>query len=104
MKLKTAHIQNYRSVHDTGVFGVEAAKTILVGPNEAGKTAVLQALQQIKRPEGLKCFDALRDYPRAKYNDITTGKVDPEKVPVATVTFTLDGDDLAALPASSRDT
>jgi len=32
MKLKTAHIQNYRSVRDTGVFDVEAAKTILVGP------------------------------------------------------------------------
>lgn len=102
MKLKTAHIQNYRSVRDTGEFDVEAAKTILVGPNEAGKTAVLQALQQINPPEGVKRFDALRDYPRAKYNDITTGKVDPKKVPVATVTFTLDENDLAALPVSMR--
>lgn len=98
MKLKTAHIQNYRSVRDTGVFDVEAAKTILVGPNEAGKTAVLQALQQINPPKGVKRFDALRDYPRAKYNDITTKKVDPEKVPVVTVTFALDQDDLSALP------
>lgn len=102
MKLKTAHIQNYRSVRDTGVFDVEAAKTILVGPNEAGKTAVLQALQQINAPKGVKRFDALRDYPRAKYNDITTGKIDPKKVPVATVTFTLDDDDLSALPASMQ--
>lgn len=104
MKLKTAHIQNYRSVRDTGIFDVEAGKTILVGPNEAGKTAVLQALQQINPPKGVKRFDALRDYPRARYNDITTGKVDPNKVPVATVTFTLDDDDLAALPASMRGT
>jgi predicted ATP-dependent endonuclease of OLD family len=37
MKLKTAHIQNYRSIRDTGEFDVEVAKTILVGPNEAGK-------------------------------------------------------------------
>lgn len=102
MKLKTAHIQNYRSVRDTGVFEIEAAKTILVGPNEAGKTAVLQALQQINPPKGVKLFDALRDYPRAKYNDITTGKVDPKKVPVATVTFTLDEDDVAALPESMK--
>jgi predicted ATPase len=102
MKLKTAHIQNYRSVRDTGVFDVEAAKTILVGPNEAGKTAVLQALQQINPPKGVKRLDALRDYPRAKYNDITSGRVDPKKVPVATVTFTLDEDDLAALPVSVR--
>jgi len=102
MKLKTAHIQNYRSIRDTGVFDVEQAKTILVGPNEAGKTAVLQALQQINPPEGTKRFDALRDYPRAKYNDITTGKVDPNKVQVATVTFTLDEDDLAKLPTSMK--
>lgn len=102
MKLKTARIQNYRSVRDTGVFDVEAAKTILVGPNEAGKTAVLQALQQINPPDGVKRLDALRDYPRAKYNDITTEKVDPKKVPVATVNFTLDEDDLAALPVSMR--
>lgn len=102
MKLKTAHIQNYRSIRDTGVFDVEVAKTILVGPNEAGKTAVLQALQQINPPNGVKRFDALRDYPRAKYNDITTGKVDPEKVPVVTVTFALEANDLAALPASMR--
>ncbi|NMN07645.1 MULTISPECIES: AAA family ATPase [unclassified Novosphingobium] len=102
MKLKTAHIQNYRSIRDTGVFEIEAAKTILVGPNEAGKTAVLQALQQINPPKGIKRFDALRDYPRAKYNDISTKKVDPKNVPVATVTFTLDEDDLAALPESMR--
>ena len=102
MKLKTAHIQNYRSVRDTGVFDVEASKTILVGPNEAGKTAVLQALQQINPPKGVKPFDALRDYPRAKYNDISTNKVDPKTVPVATVTFTLDDDDFAALPDSMK--
>jgi len=103
MKLKTAHIRNYRSIRDTGEFDVEAIKTILVGPNEAGKTAILQALQQINPPKGVKGFDALRDYPRAKYNDITTGKVDPESVPVTTVTFTLCPDDVAALPASMRE-
>jgi len=102
MKLKTAHIQNYRSIRDTGVFEIEAGKTILVGPNEAGKTAVLQALQQINPPKGIKRFDELRDYPRAKYNDISTKKVDPKSVPVATVTFTVDEDDLAALPESMK--
>ena len=56
MKLKTAHIQNYRSVRDTGEFEIEAAKTILVGPNEAGKSAVLQALQQINPPQRGKAF------------------------------------------------
>mgnify|MGYP001765912850 CR=1 FL=1 len=102
MKLKSARIQNYRSIRDTGVFDVEAAKTILIGPNEVGKTAILQALQQIKPPKGVKLLDALRDYPRAKYNDITTERVDPKKVPVATAVFTLDDEDMTALPTSMR--
>ena len=53
---------------------------LVYGPNEAGKTAVLQALQQINPPPDVPKFDALRDYPRSKYNDITTGRVDPKTV------------------------
>jgi len=102
MRLKTAHVRNYRSIRDTGVFDVEFGKTILVGPNEAGKTAILQALQQIRAPKGIKGFDALRDYPRALYNDITVGKVKPEDVPVSTVTFELDDNDRAELPEALR--
>ncbi len=102
MKIKTARVQNYRSIRDTGIFEVETCKTILVGPNEAGKTAVLQALQQINPPHDVKRLNALRDYPRAKYNDIKAGRVDPKKVPVVTATFALDEDDLAELPDSLR--
>ncbi len=89
----------YRSIRDTGLFEIANGKTILVGANEAGKTAILQALQQINPPEGVPNFDALRDYPRAEYNDITTGTVDPAQVKVAEAHFSLEPDDLAALPA-----
>jgi hypothetical protein len=102
MRLKTVHVRNYRSIRDTGVFEIEQDKTILVGPNEAGKSAILQAIQQIRAPEDVKGFDALRDYPRALYNDITTGKIDPAKVPVVTATFELDDDDRALLPEQLR--
>ena len=50
MRLSSARVQKYRSVKDTGWFDVEEQKTILVGSNEAGKSAVLQALQQLKPP------------------------------------------------------
>lgn len=93
----------YRSIRDTGLFEVANGKTILVGANEAGKTAVLRALQQIKPPEGVPRFDALRDYPRAEYNDITTGVVDPAEVEVAEAHFALEADDVAALPAGFED-
>ena len=50
MKLTRVRVQNYRCVRDTEWFDIEQAKTILVGPNEAGKTAVLKALQRITPP------------------------------------------------------
>lgn len=102
MRLEKARIQNYRSIRDTGEFEVETLKTIMVGPNEAGKSAVLQALQQINAPKGIKGFDPLRDYPRALYNKISTGEVNPDHVVVVMATFTLSESDLKALPERIR--
>ncbi len=103
MKLVKAHVTDYRSVRDSEEFEVEPAKTILVGPNEAGKTALLRALQQINPPADVPKFDALRDYPRSSYNDITTKKVDPAKLDAVVATFALDEDDKAAVEAEFRD-
>lgn len=100
MRLVKARVQNYRSVLDTGEFEVEKLKTIMVGPNEAGKTVVLQALQQLKSPKDIGEFQPLRDYPRSKYNDITTGKVKPEEVTVVTGYFELEDADKALIPAA----
>jgi len=36
---------------------------LLVGVKEAGKTALLKALQQIKAPDGTEKFNTLRDFP-----------------------------------------
>jgi hypothetical protein len=98
MRLQRARVRNYRGIIDTDWFDVEKNKTIMVGPNEAGKTAVLQALQQINPPQGVPQFDALRDYPRSKYNEITTGRIDPKTVTVVEVEFELDDADRAAIP------
>ncbi len=98
MRLSAARVQKYRSIRDTGWFDVEDAKTILVGPNEAGKTAILQALQQINPPDGIRKFEELRDYPRSEYNDISTGKVAPADVTVTSARFELDENDKAAVP------
>lgn len=102
MRLRKARITNYRSVIDTGWFDVENAKTIMVGPNEAGKSAVLQALQQINPPPEVPKFDPLRDYPRSKYNDISKKAIDPKNVEVVQVEFELDEEDRAAIPESMR--
>ena len=103
MKLIKARIQNYRSIKDTGEFEIEELKTIMVGPNEAGKTVLLKALQQLSRPDGVNGFDIIRDYPRSLYNDITTKKVKPEEVEVVRGYFKLDDEDKAEIPNEFHD-
>lgn len=103
MRLIKARVQNYRSIKDTGEFEIENLKTILVGPNEAGKTVLLKALQQLSRPEGIDGFDIIRDYPRSLYNDITTGKINPEEVEVVRGHFELEDEDKALLPIEFKD-
>ncbi len=98
MRLIRARVQNYRSIIDSGEFDVENLKTILVGPNEAGKTVLLKALQQLNKPEEVDELIPLRDYPRSKYNDITTGKSDPEKITIVTGYFLLEDSDKALIP------
>lgn len=99
MRLKKARVRMYRSIRDTGEFEVENGKTILIGPNEAGKTVILQALQKLHAPQGIEGFDPLRDYPRSEYNkDIGRGAVDPSHVTVAEGHFTLEPADLEGLP------
>ena len=104
MKLIAARVQNYRSVRDTGWFDIEGGKTIIVGPNEAGKTVILQALRQINPPENIAGFNPLRDYPRAQYNvDIQSGRKDPEEILIVTAKFTLDTDDIEEIDADFKD-
>lgn len=93
MKLIKARVQNYRSIVDSGLFEIEELKTILVGPNEAGKTVLLKALQQLNKPEDIEGFKAIRDYPRSLYNDITTSQVKEEEIEVVRGYFQLDKED-----------
>jgi predicted ATP-dependent endonuclease of OLD family len=104
MRLSTVRVQNYRSIIDTGEFEIEQLKTILVGPNEAGKTAILQAIQQINPPEAVKGFNPLRDYSRAKYTKISRGELKPEDIEVVTATFVLDKADLDFAPEKNKRT
>ncbi len=103
MKLTKARIQNYRSIIDTGEFEIEELKTIMVGPNEAGKTVILRALQQLNKPPDVAGFDVLRDYPRSMYNDISTKKVLPKDITVVTGYYTLEEGDKELIPEEFRD-
>lgn len=97
MYLMRARIRDYRSVHDSGDIEIESAKTLLVGVNEAGKTALLRALQQINAPEDTDDFTALRDYPRSRYTEVQRGGRDPNDIAVAEATFVLEAADKKAV-------
>ena len=104
MRLVKARVTGYRSFIDSGYFDVENGKTILVGPNEAGKTAILQALQKLNPPKDVELFSPLRDYPRAKYDeDIEKGGVDPKTFTVVEGHFSLEESDVAEVPEAYRD-
>ena len=72
MELKRVRIQNFRSVEDSGEFTVEHL-TCLVGKNEAGKTAVLQAIAGLNpHPATPFAYELERDYPKrylARYKE-----------------------------------
>ena len=103
MRLQKARVKNYRSIRDTGLFDIEPGKTILVGPNEAGKSALLSALQRINPPGSIRNFDALRDYPRAEFNDVMAGKVRLEETTMVEGHFDLEPADKETIPAEFRE-
>lgn len=104
MLLIKARVQGYRSIIDSGYFDVEQLKTILVGPNEAGKTALLQALQKLNPPKDIPLFDPLRDYPRSKYDaDIQCKGIDPSKFTVVEGQFALTDSEKEDMPEGYKD-
>lgn len=81
---------------DSGWFEIEPDKTVLVGPNEAGKTAILEALLRINPPVGVAGYDPPVDVPRTLAADVVDA--DLATVPVATARFVLDDAERALLP------
>ena len=97
MRLARARVQNYRSIKDTGWFEVEPGKTILVGANEAGKTALMRALEHLRPGPLVKPLVPLRDFPRSELQQIQRGTLDPKEVVVVEAEYELDVADRAAV-------
>lgn len=63
MKLLSFHIQNFRSINDSGPIEVSRI-TALLGRNESGKSNLLRALQSLNPPEGFAALKKVKDFPR----------------------------------------
>jgi hypothetical protein len=91
MRIDAFRVQNYMRVRDTGWVGCRDM-TVLVGKNEAGKSAVLRALSKIKPSDG-EGYDGLREFPRSRFTD----EFDSQDWPAGSVRLQLTDDDRSQL-------
>lgn len=66
MKIIRARVNNYKSIDDSSWVDMEDV-TALVGKNESGKTAFLQAIRKINSIAGAEDQFSIMDYPRKGY-------------------------------------
>lgn len=79
MLLTHARVTNFKSIEDSGEFSI-GPSTCLVGKNEAGKTAILEALYRLNPYAGESTYDLQRHYPRrflSEYKERHHGKDAP---------------------------
>lgn len=90
MRLVRADVRRYRSIEDGNEISIEPSVTCIVGKNESGKSAVLQALYKSNPVEKSAVFDAGIDFP----SRLTRERKDQPKIPVTTLTYELSDDDI----------
>ena len=97
MRLKSVRVREFKSVVDSGEFETGDI-TCLVGKNEAGKTAVFEALYRLNPViNSDDNFNVTHDYPRTDVEDyeqsVQTGKREPAIV--VTAIYELSDDEVA---------
>lgn len=99
MKLHTVHVREFKSIWDSNPFEVDRV-ACLVGKNEAGKTAVLEALYRLNPiVDGEDVFDVTDDYPRSAVEDYQQDVESGRRTHAVVVraTFQLEPDELDAI-------
>ncbi len=91
MQLEAFRVQNYKKVRDTGWISCREL-TVLVGKNEAGKSATLRGLSKLNPSDGEK-YDGLKEFPRRRYSD----EYNTKDWPAASARFALDKKERDAL-------
>jgi predicted ATP-dependent endonuclease of OLD family len=101
MRLATVRVTEFKSIKDSGTFQVGDV-TCLVGRNESGKTALLQAIYRLNPViEGQGKFDVTEDYPRAEEEEYQQAIERKQKKPATVVDarFSLENSELSAIEA-----
>ncbi len=101
MNITRARVTNYRSIDDSGWVNLDNV-TCMVGKNESGKTAFLQALRRLNPVGGASGVNGnfnLRDYPRKGYVRYRR-QHDGEPATAIRAEFELSDSELAELEAN----
>jgi predicted ATP-dependent endonuclease of OLD family len=97
LNLTEGRVTNFRSAEDTGEFDIGQV-LCLVGKNEAGKTAVVQAVAGLNpHPATPVTFDVERDYPRRWLTEYSERHAEEKQAVVITTEWSLDDDEKAAI-------
>lgn len=97
MKLITARVTNYKSIEDSTAVEIDPAVTDLVGKNESGKTAFLEAIERLNPVDPDRGnFDPVYQYPAARYTSYK-GKHSTDPEAVVEAVFELEDDDVKAV-------
>jgi predicted ATPase len=88
VKMKKAVVKNYKSVEDSGEFSIDQI-TCLVGKNEAGKSAILDALYKLNPVEPNRGEFTEYEFPRRRIKRDFTGDEWKQEPAIAT-TWILD--------------
>ncbi|WP_431470287.1 AAA family ATPase [Sphingosinithalassobacter sp. LHW66-3] len=99
MLLKTVHVQHFKHVLDSTEVAIQPDVTCLVGKNESGKTAFLEALRRLNPAQGNVDFNIGRHYPAWLEKTHRRQGKDLELVQPIEATFELQDADKAAVSA-----
>lgn len=95
MRLLDVKITQYKSITDSSVVSIDPEVTVLVGQNEAGKSAFLQALEKCDSVRDAE-FDETEDYPRRQLTSYTSQKTGHGDI-VAELTYELSPSEVALI-------
>lgn len=95
MHLERIRVENFRSITNSGWLDLDSV-ICLVGKNESGKTALLQAIRRLNPPRNVSAEYDLMEYPRPRLAQYKR-EHDEHPANVLTAEFTLSDTDYAAV-------
>ncbi len=100
MLLKSACVQVFKSIDNSDVVPIDPEITVLVGQNEAGKTAFLQALHKARPVDKDITYDVVEEYPRKGLNRYMKDQHESDPAVVVVLTYTVQDTEIQEIDSA----